>query len=309
MIPHSPSLLPAEPPPSGTDRIKIRNWPDEIDPIQDDTPLIRYMRLEAFLLLLLQNSVFIPTLELLQSMDNFEARIPLRCGARYNESMEPIITSHSEWLLHAAGNPEPPDVEASVRDSLMFAVKDQAWRNELAKRRCVWCWNRSTEQLNFMWKIYGDRGVAVFSTVGRIRKALAGAAAEGIVSPVRYIPTNDSIPGEGWNVLTQNVLRPHLFKDSAYQPEREVRFVLKVDPRQTGGMRGAMIEADARSMIDKISISPHVPQSEAFAINMLAFEKRFPSRTLFSPNSKPVLSSSFVAEPDLPEALFPDLDG
>jgi hypothetical protein len=127
----------------------------------------------------------------------------------------------------------------------MFAVKDQPWRNEFAKRRCVWCWNRSTEQLNFMWKIYGDRGIAVFSTVGRIREALADAAAEGIVSPVRYIPVSDSITREDWVVLTQNVSRPHLFKDAAYRPEREVRFVLKADPRQTGGTRGAMVKADA----------------------------------------------------------------
>jgi hypothetical protein len=35
-------------------QIKIRNWPDETDPIHDGTPLIRYMRLEAFLLFLLE---------------------------------------------------------------------------------------------------------------------------------------------------------------------------------------------------------------------------------------------------------------
>jgi hypothetical protein len=56
--------------------IKIRNCPDNRDSILDDTPLIRYMRLEAFLMLLLQNSVFIPTLGLLQSTDNFEGSDP-----------------------------------------------------------------------------------------------------------------------------------------------------------------------------------------------------------------------------------------
>ena len=119
---------------------------------------------------------------------------------------------------------------------------------------------------------------------------------------------NDSITREDWVVLTQNVSRPHLFKDAAYRPEREVRFVLKADPRQTGRTRGAMIRADAKLIIDKIAISPHVPGSEAFAINMLVFEKRFPSRTLFPPGTEPVLSSSFTAEPDLPGGLFPDRD-
>jgi hypothetical protein len=154
----------------------------------------------------------------------------------------------------------------------------------------------------------GDRGVAVFSTVGRVRQALANAAAEGIVSPVRYIPVNDSIPREDWAVLTQNLSRPHLFKDAAYRPEREVRFVLKADPRQTDGARGAMIKADANLTIDKIAVSPHVPESEAFAIKTLVFKKRFPSHTLFSPGAEPVLSTSFIGEPDLPGGLFPDLD-
>jgi hypothetical protein len=190
----------------------------------------------------------------------------------------------------------------------MFAVKDQAWRNELAKRRCVWCWNRSTEQLNFMWKIYGDRGVAVFSTVGRICQALGAAEAQGIVSPVRYIPVNDSIPREDWNVLTKNVLRPHLFKDSTYHPEREVRFVLKADPTQTRGRRGAIIKADARLIIDKMYVSPHMPMSEATTINVLTNEKRFPSNPLFPPGTQPSLSSLFAVEPDLPGGLFPDLD-
>jgi hypothetical protein len=166
----------------------------------------------------------------------------------------------------------------------------------------------SSEQLNFMWKIYGDRGVAVFSTVGRIRKALAGTAAEGIVLAVRYIPVNDSTMSEDRAVLTQNVSRPHLFKDAAYRPEREVRFVLKADPRQTSWTRGAMIRADAKLIIDKIAISPHMPESEAFAINMLVAEKRSPSRTLFSPGAELVLSSSFIAERDLQVGLFPDLD-
>jgi hypothetical protein len=126
-VPPELEQSPAQDPPpeetTGRASIKIRNWPDNLDPIQDDTPLVRYMRLEAFLMLLLQNSVFIPTLELLQSMDNFEGQIPLRCNARYDEGMGSVISAHSDWLLHATGNPEPPDVEASIRDSYMFAVK------------------------------------------------------------------------------------------------------------------------------------------------------------------------------------------
>jgi hypothetical protein len=68
-------LPPTEPLPNG---IKIHNWPDAKDPIDDNTELIRYTRLSAFLLLL-DNRLFIPSLKLLQSKDRLEARIPQRC--------------------------------------------------------------------------------------------------------------------------------------------------------------------------------------------------------------------------------------
>jgi hypothetical protein len=67
MIPDSPSL----PPPNG---IKIHNWQDA-DPIDDDTKLIRYMKLSTFLLLL-NDRIFIASLQLLQASDRLEARIP-----------------------------------------------------------------------------------------------------------------------------------------------------------------------------------------------------------------------------------------
>lgn len=39
-----------------------------------------------------------------------------------------------------------------------------------------------------LWKIYGERGVAIMNTVGNIRAVLERAGAcEGIVSPVRYM--------------------------------------------------------------------------------------------------------------------------
>ena len=47
MAAESPGPLPITEPPPG---IKIRNWPDGKEPIDDNTELIRYMKLETFLL-------------------------------------------------------------------------------------------------------------------------------------------------------------------------------------------------------------------------------------------------------------------
>ena len=58
------------------DRIKIHNWPDANPLIDDDTVLIRYMKLETFLLLL-DGRVFIPTLKQLQTGDRIEGLLPV----------------------------------------------------------------------------------------------------------------------------------------------------------------------------------------------------------------------------------------
>ena len=49
------------------------------------------------------------------------------------------------------------------------------WLDELAKRRTVWCWNVFDGPSNAMWHLYGSRGVAIRSTVGDVKKALANS--------------------------------------------------------------------------------------------------------------------------------------
>ena len=48
MTPESP----ADQPPNDASGIKIHNWSDAKDPIGDNTELVRYMKLETFLLML-----------------------------------------------------------------------------------------------------------------------------------------------------------------------------------------------------------------------------------------------------------------
>jgi hypothetical protein len=47
----------------------------------------------------------------------------------------------------------------------------EVWLRELAVRRCIWCWYGDSEESMGLWNSYGPRGVAVVSSVGRIRKA------------------------------------------------------------------------------------------------------------------------------------------
>jgi hypothetical protein len=287
------------------ERIEIHNWPAPYSPITDDTPLIRYMKLETFLLLLLGDQIFIPTLKLLQQADRSEGLVPLLRG-RPDEILS-ILRQHEEWLLKEAGNPDVSSIEdENVRRIHTDALAEESWRHELAKRRCVSCWNRSEKQINFMWRIYGDRGVAVFSTVGRIRRALADAGAKGIVSPVLYIPTEDTIPAADYDLLNQNYRRPYLFKDWSYSPEQEVRFVFEVDPRQTKTLNGVLVQVSAKTIIDKVYFSRQIPSSEEDNLKKFVYERRF-SRSFFPPGKEP-RPRPLTVESDLPPCIFPDLD-
>jgi hypothetical protein len=63
------------------------------------------MKFETFLLLLRRDSVFIPTLQLLQSADRLEGNISIIAGS-HDSTMLPIVSPHRKWLLKAAGNPK-----------------------------------------------------------------------------------------------------------------------------------------------------------------------------------------------------------
>lgn len=297
------------------DRIKIHNWPDANPPINDETVLVRYMKLETFLLLL-DGRVFIPTLKQLQTGDRIEGLLPFSRSRSYLTKMDLHVRQFKNWLLNAAGNPKAifsDEATQEQRELHDLAVAEQSMRHQLARRRCVWCWNQARSDLSYlMWKIYGDRGVAVFSTIGKIRQTLADCGAEGIVSAVRYLSPTETIPLPEFNLLEEHFQRPHLFKDAGYQAEQEVRFVLKVDPARTKDSRGVIASLNTKSLVDTakawpfVKASPFLPWEEQLSIESLARKRLFPAIG-FDPLAG-TLQSPFAAESDLPSGLFSDLD-
>src|SRR5258708_28278354 len=119
-----------DPAPANGERIKVHDWPAPdlpiSTPITDDTPVVRYMKLETFLLLLLGDQIFIPTLKLLQQADRSEGHMPFMRASPYHERMWSILGPHKERLLKAAKNPEIPPVEDKVRELHERALVEQS---------------------------------------------------------------------------------------------------------------------------------------------------------------------------------------
>jgi hypothetical protein len=135
---------------------------------------------------------------------------------------------------------------------------------------------------------------------------LAEAGAEGIVSPVLYIPIQDTIPKPDFDLLCANCSRPYLFKNWSFWPEEEVRFVIKVNPTQTIENKGVLLEIMSKIIIDKIYLSPEMPSAENLNLQRFIYEKRF-SRSFFQAGQEPRPRPP-LAEADLPSGVFPDLD-
>jgi hypothetical protein len=313
MTPESPVPPPADQPIVDASRIKIHNWPDAKDPINDETELVRYMKLETFLLML-NSRVFIPTLECLRAVDHLESRIPQRFhGLKYPEAMKRLILPHEKWIDQVAIGKKVPIENGAPIDDERLKFLTQTWLFELSQRRCVWCWNRAVDELHAMWKLYGQRGVAIHSTVGEIRRALARAEAEGIVSPVKYVyqgvPRTPQKKDGFFTMLEQKYLpQPYLFKE-------EVRFVLRVNPAATSRSNGALLDIAATDIFgaQRFDVSEELPHSEQGLIRLIGYDflrgLTLPSWEVSSSGLFGLAPSKpFTAEPDLPNGIFPDLD-
>jgi hypothetical protein len=270
---------------------------------------------------MLNSRVFIPTLECLTTGDRLESRIPRRFhGLQYPKAMKQVLQGHEKWLEKVAiGKQMPIDSDDPTDQRLGFLT--ETWLYQLGRRRLVWCWNRSTYKQHAMWRFYGQRGVAIHSTVGVVRRALAQAGADGSASPVKYVyqgvPKGREQKDAFLTMLVPKYLfHPYLFKDAGFRFEEEVRFVLRVNPAITGRSNGALLDIAATTIIGArpFDVSEELPDSEQGLIRLLGYDFLQNGLTLpsFSVSSSGLFglapSNPFTVEPNLPTGLFPNLD-
>jgi hypothetical protein len=149
--------------------ISIKQLAGTDQTIDDDTTIVRYMKLSTFLLLL-ADRVFLPSLRCLQSEDKLEALIPRTVWHPYGEHVQGITIPFEKWLLDHARGPTYTREPGKDHNAATLSLLAKIWLEQLSVRRCVWCWNRFTGQSHALWKIYGQRGVAILTTVGIVSR-------------------------------------------------------------------------------------------------------------------------------------------
>jgi hypothetical protein len=312
----------------GSEQLRILPGHRQQALLTEDTIVIRYMKLSTFILLL-ANKVFIPSLRTLQSMDRLESRVSEEIWPDgYWEQIRELLEPSEKWLLGKAIFPKekyPLFLRVPGQDHTIGSLRflGQTWLRELAIRRAIWCWNRYDGESYALWSLYGERGVAVASTVGAIRRALAAAGPYvGIAAPVEYVLPRRGVhqTKEQWEAALlmttqENLRRPYLFKDFGYRFEDEIRFVFAIHPEVAEG-GGAMIDIDSRNLVMKLFFSPKIQSEEKTIIEDLAIrilrEKEL-SLSLPITQDESLLRSfklpvprAFMPEEGLPD-LFSDL--
>jgi hypothetical protein len=86
-----------------------------------------------------------------------------------------LFTPFRDWLFKQVRGPKAPLVEEHELNSVELNFLGGVWLEELARRSLIWCWNIFEGESNALWALYGSRGVAIHSTIGRVKKALVGA--------------------------------------------------------------------------------------------------------------------------------------
>jgi hypothetical protein len=229
----------------------------ETPELSDKTPIVRYVQLST-LFLYLSGRAFIPSLELLHSKEEFEGigGVASVHPKKFQEALASLLEKNKDFLParpEFAPTHPAPDVPKELLD---FGLHLRRWTGELAKRRAVWCWNLFESESNAMWQLYGSRGVAVKSTVGHLKKALANSGCvRRVIAPVRYGPPPD-LELAAVNFKLQNKAtwpswfkRPDVFKIPPYRYEQEIRFVFGVHPGITAQAGGVLIELDGKTLI------------------------------------------------------------
>jgi len=122
------------------------------------------------------------------------------------------------------------------------------------------CWHLNDYESAAMWPLYvqGKEGVAIQSTVGRLKRAFDPSTQDVVVGAVRYIDhSTDTIP-------RNNFLQAFLHKRKSFEHERELRALVFM-PHNRDGVQGPVPEdgidvvVDLRVLVEAVHLAPGSP--------------------------------------------------
>lgn len=204
--------------------------------LPDHARLWRYVPLRT-LFAYLTGNIFIPSVELLRRDDPFEGEFHFGT-TWFNTFMEDYYGERAEalddWIHRELCNEwEKKQIQLN-HDFPNYAAKffEDHYFAFLRKTRYAWCWFLADRDLESesaaMWNNYGKQGVAVATTVGKLKAIAEATNREFAFGQMRYIRILGGVVREFYPDDPQDapfLLKPHFLKRDEYKSENEVCFV------------------------------------------------------------------------------------
>lgn len=146
---------------------------NEIETPPDDTIVWRYFKLHHFLRTLKSKSIYFAPICKYFEDDPWEAAIP-KSGLEWRHKM--LVEADKKG-------------EAKLQKAFQEILKIEGWRVRYTKAVKANCWHISNSESEAMWKLYigSNDGVAVKSTVGRIKSAISESEQQIFIGKIKYI--------------------------------------------------------------------------------------------------------------------------
>ena len=190
------------------------------EPISKDTIIWRYMDLSKFISLLREKTLYF------NRIDNFK------------DKTECTLTAIDKKIFCCNSKSE------------------EYWKRE-RKRHFISCWLESNYELALMWDTYGEKGVAIKTTIGDLYKALAQDKDHAqYISRVKYIDEQyESSQDIG---TAKNALKIPMIKRKYYEQEKEIRLLYTWCDNED--QTGISFPINLNCLINEVRVYPNAPR-------------------------------------------------
>lgn len=173
----------------------------EIKQPDESTIIWRYMSLDKFILMVFRKEIFFPRAFLLKDIDKYE-------GVPHDACISDLARQINNELATIQ------EIKASVDEKQL----KQEIQNMTLGLNMVSCWHAGNEHESYaMWKIYGDRGIAISTTYGKLKALISKSKFNLYIGAINY------------DLPPQTIKKPYLnlfSKSKCFDSEKEIRIVV-----------------------------------------------------------------------------------
>lgn len=217
---------------------------------------------------------------------NLAAIYGSKAGYENREYFEKYIYNLERLLIHSDQKsiPDLSDLEFKA----IYHMLSEKLTDLVVKPILIYCWHENPGESENMWRIYGNKGLALKSTPAKLKSCLTLPMSNetgnyiSVLNHVKYVDDPATVANNIMAAVNRNlqpstadqflqhvfgaeIYKSYLLKHSAYSYENEVRFIIQeTEKRPSDGtntqstFKGRYIKADVEQMITEIIISPYV---------------------------------------------------